>query len=117
CWRSWSSPRPGSRPARAPTASLCCSRTRTARGGTARRSAAAGPPWRPPDGPVGGLGPYGVQAAIAECHAVARSVDETDWARVVLLYDVLARLAPSPVVALNRAVAVAMAEGPAAGLA
>lgn len=64
-----------------------------------------------------GLGPYGVQAALAECHAVARSVDETDWARVVLLYDVLARLAPSPVVALNRAVAVAMAEGPAAGLA
>jgi len=64
-----------------------------------------------------GLGPYGVQAAIAECHAVARSVAETDWARVVLLYDVLTRLAPSPVVALNRAVAVAMAEGPAAGLA
>ncbi len=58
-----------------------------------------------------------MQAAIAECHAVARSVAATDWARVVRLYDVLARLAPSPVVALNRAVAVAMAEGPAAGLA
>lgn len=64
-----------------------------------------------------GLGPYGVQAAIAECHAVARSVAETDWARVVLLYDILGRLAPSPVVALNRAVAVGMADGPAAGLA
>ncbi len=64
-----------------------------------------------------GLGPYGVQAAIAECHAVAPSVSETDWQRVVLLYDALARIAPSPVVDLNRAVAVAMAQGPAAGLA
>ncbi|HEY0952585.1 RNA polymerase sigma factor, partial [Nocardioides sp.] len=64
-----------------------------------------------------GLGPYGVQAAIAECHAVAPSVAETDWERVVLLYDALARIAPSPVVDLNRAVAVAMAQGPAAGLA
>ncbi len=64
-----------------------------------------------------GLGPYGVQAAIAECHAVAPSVSETDWERVVLLYDALARIAPSPVVDLNRAVAVAMAQGPAAGLA
>ena len=63
-----------------------------------------------------GLGPYGVQAAIAECHAVAPSVSETDWQRVVLLYDALARIAPSPVVDLNRAVAVAMAQGPAAGL-
>jgi len=64
-----------------------------------------------------GLGPYGVQAAIAECHAVAASVAETDWERVVLLYDALARIAPSPVVDLNRAVAIAMAQGPAAGLA
>lgn len=64
-----------------------------------------------------GLGPYGVQAAIAECHAVAASVGETDWSRIVLLYDILGRVAPSPVVALNRAVAVAMADGPAAGLA
>jgi len=64
-----------------------------------------------------GLGPYGVQAAIAECHAVAPSVAQTDWDRVVLLYDALARIAPSPVVELNRAVAVAMAQGPAAGLA
>jgi RNA polymerase sigma factor (sigma-70 family) len=64
-----------------------------------------------------GLGPYGVQAAIAECHAVASSVEETDWDRVVLLYEILLRLAPSPVVALNHGVAVSMAQGPAAGLA
>lgn len=63
-----------------------------------------------------GLGAYGLQAAIAECHAVAPSVGETDWDRVVLLYEALGRLAPSPVVDLNRAVAVAMAHGPAAGL-
>jgi RNA polymerase sigma factor (sigma-70 family) len=63
-----------------------------------------------------GLGAYGLQAAIAECHATAASVGETDWERVVLLYDALGRLAPSPVVDLNRAVAVSMAEGPAAGL-
>lgn len=63
-----------------------------------------------------GLGAYGVQAAIAECHAVAPSVGETDWERIVLLYEALGRLAPSPVVDLNRAVAVSMAEGPAAAL-
>jgi predicted RNA polymerase sigma factor len=69
-------------------------------------------------GKVGrGLGAYGVQAAIAECHAVAPSVDATDWDRIVLLYDALRRLAPSPVVDLNRAVAISMAQGPAAGLA
>jgi RNA polymerase sigma factor (sigma-70 family) len=63
-----------------------------------------------------GLGAYGLQAAIAECHAVARSVEETDWERIVLLYDALLSLTPSPVVGLNRAVAVSMAEGPAAAL-
>jgi RNA polymerase sigma factor (sigma-70 family) len=63
-----------------------------------------------------GLGAYGLQAAIAECHAVAPSVDETNWERVVLLYEALGRLAPSPVVDLNRAVAVAMAQGPAAAM-
>ena len=63
-----------------------------------------------------GLGPYGLQAAIAECHAVAATVPETDWDRVVALYEALGRVAPSPVVDLNRAVAVAMASGPAAGL-
>jgi len=68
-------------------------------------------------GTVGrGLGAYGVQAAIAECHAVAGSVDDTDWDRVVLLYEALSRLAPSPVVELNRAVAVSMASGPVAAL-
>ncbi|MEV4418951.1 DUF6596 domain-containing protein [Patulibacter sp. NPDC049589] len=63
-----------------------------------------------------GLGPYGLQASIAACHAVAPSVADTDWARIVLLYEALGRLAPSPIVALNRAVAVAMASGPRAGL-
>ncbi len=59
-----------------------------------------------------GLGPYGLQASIAACHASAASVRETDWERIVLLYEALGRVAPSPVVELNRAVAVAMAEGP-----
>ena len=63
-----------------------------------------------------GLGAYGVQAAIAECHAVAPSVEETDWEQIVLLYDVLLQLAASPVVELNRAVAISMAQGPAAAL-
>jgi RNA polymerase sigma-70 factor (ECF subfamily) len=62
------------------------------------------------------LGPYQLQAAIAACHAVAESVDKTDWPRVVALYDALLVHTPSPVVRLNRAVAVAMADGPAAGL-
>jgi RNA polymerase sigma factor (sigma-70 family) len=62
------------------------------------------------------LGPYTLQAAIAACHAQARTVDETDWTRIVALYDALAQLAPSPIVELNRAVAVGMAFGPAAGL-
>ncbi|MFJ4224356.1 RNA polymerase sigma factor [Microbacterium sp. NPDC089695] len=63
-----------------------------------------------------GRGAYGLQAAIAECHAVAPSVEETDWDRIVLLYEALGRLAPSPVVELNRAAAVAMATGPASAL-
>ncbi len=63
-----------------------------------------------------GLGAYGLQAAIAECHAVAPSVDESDWERIVILYEALNRLTPSPVVELNRAVAVSMARGPAAAL-
>ncbi|GIF00618.1 RNA polymerase sigma factor [Paractinoplanes rishiriensis] len=63
-----------------------------------------------------GFGPYGLQAAIAACHASAPSVPETDWERIVLLYEALGRVAPSPVVELNRAVAVAMASGPLAGL-
>ncbi len=63
------------------------------------------------------IGPYTLQAAIAALHAHARTADETDWAEVVGLYDVLLRVEPSPVVFLNRAVAVAMRDGPAAGLA
>jgi RNA polymerase sigma factor (sigma-70 family) len=61
-------------------------------------------------------GPYALQAAIAACHARARTPEETGWARIAELYEELARVAPSPVVELNRAVAIAMAEGPAAGL-
>jgi predicted RNA polymerase sigma factor len=62
------------------------------------------------------LGPYCLQAAIAACHAQARTAADTDWARIAALYDALAQIAPSPVVELNRAVAVGMAFGPAAGL-
>jgi RNA polymerase sigma-70 factor (ECF subfamily) len=66
---------------------------------------------------LGGVrGPYCVQASIAACHARARVADQTDWAAIVALYDELARLMPSPVVELNRAVAVSMASGPAAAL-
>ena len=67
--------------------------------------------------PVGPIGPYQVQAAIAAVHSEAASIDETDWAQIRGLYDVLDRIAPNPMVTLNRAVAVAMVEGPAAGLA
>jgi RNA polymerase sigma factor (sigma-70 family) len=63
-----------------------------------------------------GLGAYGLQAAIAECHDVASSVEDTDWERIVLLYEGLNMLAPSPVVDLNRAVAVSIANGPEEGL-
>lgn len=63
-----------------------------------------------------GRGPYGLQAAIAECHAVAPSTEETDWDRIVLLYEALGRIAPSPVIELNRAAAVSMATGPANAL-
>ena len=65
----------------------------------------------------GGVGPYALQAAIAACHARARTSQETDFARIAALYEELSRLAPSPVVELNRAVAIAMADGPVAGLA
>src|SRR5215471_13870607 len=64
----------------------------------------------------GALGPYALQAAIAACHARARTAGETDWPGIAALYDALAQLAPSPIVELNRAVAVGMAFGPAAGL-
>jgi RNA polymerase sigma-70 factor (ECF subfamily) len=64
----------------------------------------------------GARGPYALQAAIAACHARALTPAETDWARIAALYDALAELAPSPIVELNRAVAISMAFGPAAGL-
>jgi len=64
----------------------------------------------------GARGPYALQAAIAACHARARHPEDTDWERIVALYDALAQLNPSPIVELNRAVAVGMAFGPAAGL-
>lgn len=65
----------------------------------------------------GMMGPYALQAAIAACHARATTAEDTDWERIAALYDALSQLAPSPVVELNRAVAVAMAFGPAEGLA
>jgi RNA polymerase sigma factor (sigma-70 family) len=68
------------------------------------------------EGPGGAYGPYTLQAAIAACHARARTADETDWERIAALYVALGQLMPSPVVELNRAVAVSMAFGPAAGL-
>ena len=64
----------------------------------------------------GARGPYALQAAIVACHARARAAEETDWVRIVALYDALAELTPSPIVELNRAVAVSMAYGPAIGL-
>ena len=64
----------------------------------------------------GSLGPYALQAAIAACHARALRPEDTDWHRIVALYDALAELTPSPVIELNRAVAIAMADGPDAGL-
>jgi RNA polymerase sigma factor (sigma-70 family) len=63
-----------------------------------------------------GRGPYALQAAIAQCHALAPSVTDTDWEAIVVLYEALGRAAPSPVVELNRAVALSMAEGPATAL-
>jgi predicted RNA polymerase sigma factor len=65
----------------------------------------------------GARGPYALQAAIAACHARATEAGDTDWPRIAALYETLAKVAPSPVVELNRAVALSMASGPAAGLA
>ncbi|MGH9481987.1 MAG: RNA polymerase sigma factor [Terriglobales bacterium] len=64
----------------------------------------------------GGAGSYALQAAIAACHTRARTLEDTDWERIVLLYDALLQITPSPIVALNRAVALGMAQGPVAGL-
>jgi predicted RNA polymerase sigma factor len=65
----------------------------------------------------GSLGPYGLQAAIAACHARALTPEATDWVRIAALYDALSQLLPSPIVELNRAVALGMAYGPQEGLA
>ena len=64
----------------------------------------------------GALGPYALQAAIAACHARAATAEDTEWPRIAALYDALAGIAPSPIVELNRAVAVGFAFGPGAGL-
>jgi len=66
--------------------------------------------------PPAGRGPYELQAAIAACHARAREAGDTDWAAIVALYEALLEIVPSPVIELNRAVAVSMASGPQAGL-
>jgi len=73
--------------------------------------------WLERAGPIGRARPYQLEAAIAACHARAASWEATDWPRIVSLYATLAAVAPSPVVELNRAAAIGMAEGPAAGLA
>jgi predicted RNA polymerase sigma factor len=65
---------------------------------------------------TGPLGPYQLQAAIAAVHAEAKHSSDTDWRQILALYDLLERVAPSPVITLNRAVAVAMVNGPQAGL-
>jgi RNA polymerase sigma factor (sigma-70 family) len=82
-------------------------RSAIARGRAALASAEAAP---------SGLGYYGLQAAVAQCHAIAPTPDDTDWPRIVALYDALEAVAPSPVVTLNRAVAVSMADGPEVAL-
>jgi RNA polymerase sigma-70 factor (ECF subfamily) len=78
---------------------------------------ARGLDWLDRAGLLASPGPYQLQAAIAACHACADSWEATDWPRIVDLYIALARVAPSPVVELNRAVAIGLAQGPAAGLA
>ncbi len=93
----------------------CCS-SRTARAGTSCSCIAGSAALARAEALARPLGPYTLQAAIAACHARARTADDTDWQRIVALYDALVELTHSPVVELNRAVAVAMAFGPAAGL-
>ena len=97
------------------TANWCCSTTRTDRSGTARRSR-KGASLVEKALTTGPVGPYGLQAAIAAVHGEALRANETDWPQIVGLYDLLLRLEPTPVVELNRAVAVAMRDGPAEGL-
>ena len=99
----------------APTAASCRSRSRTETGGTKRSSRRASTlvtdalPQTP-------LGPYQLQAAIAAVHAEAARAEDTDWPQILALYELLERISPNPMVTLNRAVAVAMVQGPRAGL-
>ena len=109
-------PRRGSRPARARTGIRSSSPTRTGPGGTGGGSRAGRAALARADGSGAAWARTRLQAAIAECHAAAPSVEDTDWERIVLLYEALGRIAPSPVVELNRAAAVAMATGPASAL-
>ncbi len=95
--------------------------TRIARCGTSEqieRGAALTREALGPDGQTSATppGPYAIQAAIALQHARAKTAEATDWRRIRMLYDLLARIQPSPVVDLNRAVAIAMVDGPGAGL-
>ena len=119
-WRSFSCSRtPAGRRGPGRPGSSSCSRTRTGRAGTPRRSPRAWRWWRTASAalPAGEMpGPYLLQAAIAACHGRSATAAATPWAEIAALYGVLAVVAPGPVVELNRAVAVAMADGPTAGL-
>ena len=106
----------GGRPHRRRRASRCLLDQDRGRWDQAR-SAAASPRSARVEALGGAPGPYALQAAIAACHARARTASDTDWGRIAALYDALAQLTPSPVVELNRAVALSRAFGPAAGLA
>ena len=103
-------------PARGRTASSCGSRTRIGAAGTGRGSPRARRSWNGRSA-CGASGPYQLQAAIAAVHDEAPSTDETDWVQILGLYEVLVRIAPSPVIALNRAVALAQVAGYETGLA
>ena len=97
------------------TATCSCFPSKIARAGIARRSRKAC--WRcSAPGDFGGAGAYAIQAEISACHATAATWADTEWSRILRLYDELLTSAPSPIVALNRAVAVCMHRGPAAGL-
>ncbi len=116
CWRLWSCrPRVPRRVADQQEKPFSC-RNRTVLCGTTHRFSEEWPRSIARSRLGGGARNYALQAAIAACHARANTAAETDWERIVLLYDALLQISPSPIVALNRAVAVGMAQGPAAGL-
>jgi predicted RNA polymerase sigma factor len=113
--RSWSFTRRAPGPAWGRRASPSSFWPRIGRAGTGSSCNAVSRPSRA-EALARPLGPYALQAAIAACHSRAGTAEETDWKRIVALYDALVEVTQSPVVALNRAVAVSMAFGPAAGL-